>query len=451
MSAFMNLKPHEIQDDLIRFAVELVWTLMLLCSQLVQDAVVNFEEDLIMNMFGLIVDMDENACEQKWDAISRKLDQETDDTKRAQNIREMFQFMLNLIRILKDVRQVKVNMDTLDETKNLINIICNRKSELVVENVYGVDFQISKKLSTSIPIQPTPQLTLKEAGELFIQFIDSLNEATGFSDARSVLSLLAKIQLFYASDPGILARSSAIFLLSQVKLDVLMEQSITTFTGCPYFKKESLAERLSPFVSSLVQCFQFLTRISMYNEGRRLRKLLKSLIQWDYLQHDAEQLDRAVEPSLGTKDAYYLANWVYYFKVNLMIETINLHFKNELIGQNDLAYHLWYIDYLCTVQQQTLERILSTGTKKSSQNIEVLLLWTAANQSLARGLYRLLSALEKDSFIKLSITEESKEKQFNHRFRHFKPLASPEPVAYSTYSENTNLDHLEVIEHSMKS
>jgi hypothetical protein len=105
------------------------------------------------------------------------------------------------------------------------------------------------------------------------------------------------------------------------------------------------------------------------NRCRIRRTLFHTIIDWDNLQFDAEELDQDLrqytkevpinDPEVSDQPIfeYPLSSWAYYYKLQQMEWQIQLGFELEVYPHDELASMYWYLQYLAKTRIRHIERM----------------------------------------------------------------------------------------------
>lgn len=129
------------------------------------------------------------------------------------------------------------------------------------------------------------------------------------------------------------------------------------------------AEKMEVFRSRAAGTYLDILRTMCQNRCRIRRTLRHTIVDWDNLQLDAEELDMQLreftkeEPILDPKVsrepiyAFPLSSWAYYYKLRQMEWIVQMGFELELYQPDELSTMYWYLQYLSRTRLRHLERI----------------------------------------------------------------------------------------------
>lgn len=131
----------------------------------------------------------------------------------------------------------------------------------------------------------------------------------------------------------------------------------------------SAAEKMELFRSRAAGTYLDILRTMCQNRCRIRRTLCHTIVDWDNLQLDAEELDLQLrdftqeEPIVDRNVsntpifAFPLSSWAYFYKLRQMEWIVQMGFELELYQSDELATMYWYVQYLARTRLRHLERI----------------------------------------------------------------------------------------------
>lgn len=168
------------------------------------------------------------------------------------------------------------------------------------------------------------------------------------------------------------------------------------------------AEKMEIFRSRAAGTYLDILRTMCQNRCRIRRTLCHTIVDWDNLQLDAEDLDQQLreftqeEPILDRNIsnepiyAFPLSSWAYFYKLRQMEWIVQMGFELELYQPDELAAMYWYVQYLSRTRLRHLERIRTFVTRSTSTSASRLKdIGTAGGLECANAqAYNNLSTLE---------------------------------------------------------
>jgi len=209
-------------------------------------------------------------------------------------------------------------------------------------------------------------------------------------------------------------------------------------------------------------------RGSCQNRCRIRRTLCHTLLDWDSLQFDAEELDaqlreltneRPIVDSTVSNDPIYsfpLSSWAYFYKLRQMEWVLQLGFELETYQPDELAGMYWYLQYVARTRSRHLERIRGftlrnyssarntseVDTQRLSQFGDALayinysMLESSGTYGFADALSCLYTVLGRLSLIPRPPRPYSDDAmRYELRMKPFLSIALPEPVPFSEFAQ----------------
>lgn len=150
-----------------------------------------------------------------------------------------------------------------------------------------------------------------------------------------------------------------------------------------YDPRAHMASRMELFRSRAAGSYLDILRTICQNRCRIRRTLTHTIVDWDNLQLDAEELDVELreftkedpidDPEISNEPVYSfpLSSWSYFYKLRLMELLVQMGFELETYQPDELASMYWYLQYLAKTRSRHLERIrgfVVRGLRAALQN-----------------------------------------------------------------------------------
>jgi hypothetical protein len=144
----------------------------------------------------------------------------------------------------------------------------------------------------------------------------------------------------------------------------------------PHDPRFNMAQRMEIFRARAAQTYLDILRTLCQNRCRMRRNLFHTIVEWDNLQLDAEEIDQdlrqytlevpAIDESIssGPIYAFPLSSWAYYYKLRQMEWIVQMGFELEVYQPDELAAMYWYLQHLTQTRIRHLERIRLSIQKK---------------------------------------------------------------------------------------
>lgn len=133
--------------------------------------------------------------------------------------------------------------------------------------------------------------------------------------------------------------------------------------------RHNMAAQMEIFRSRAAGSYLDILRTICQNRCRIRRTLCHTIVDWDNLQLDAEELDQelhqytkekpVVDPEISNDPIYSfpLSSWAYFYKLRQMEWVIQMGFELTVYQPDELATMYWYLQYLAKTRTRHLERI----------------------------------------------------------------------------------------------
>jgi hypothetical protein len=243
------------------------------------------------------------------------------------------------------------------------------------------------------------------------------------------------------------------------------------------------AEKMEMFRSRAAGTYLDIMRTMCQNRCRIRRTLCHTIVDWDNLQLDAEELDQQLrdftqeepilERSISSEPIYAfpLSSWAYFYKLRQMEWIVQIGFELEMYQPDELATMYWYVQYLSRTRLRHLERIRAFVTRSISTPASRLkemgtaggmecakaqafnslsTLEASANSAFADALSCLFTVLSRlDILTKLPQPYSDDHMRYEVRMKPFLGIGLPELVPFSdltqlvTQPNETTLDILD--------
>ncbi|KAF9193868.1 hypothetical protein BGZ50_006922 [Haplosporangium sp. Z 11] len=228
------------------------------------------------------------------------------------------------------------------------------------------------------------------------------------------------------------------------------------------------------FVEKATKPFVDTLQIMGQNTSRQRRNLRKIVLLWETLQGEAEVFDEEIHLVMGEMQAqqgneaidpalsesalrpFYLVSWVYHMKLWVMEWLLLLGSELELYSTFEFSMIYGYVEYVVGVHAQHLQRVqtvmsLKDTTDKDSspsalRSQPAMLQLTSIKAQMARGVFHVLAALTQVGHLSTNPPHVAShglndlETLFDHRFKAFHHLSSPETMTYSHYIHKMECD-----------
>lgn len=230
-----------------------------------------------------------------------------------------------------------------------------------------------------------------------------------------------------------------------------------------------MAQRMELFRSRAANTYLDLLRTMCQNRCRIRRTLCHTIVDWDNLQLDGEEIDQELreftkeEPFIDlniSNDPIYafpLSSWAYYYKLHQMEWIIQLGFELQVYQPDELSGMYYYLNHLCKTRSRHLERIRSAVTRSYSARrkesqlttiqqkefanaisyINFSMLEATSTYGFADALSSLFEALRRLDLIPTSSRPYGNDvMRYEVRMKPFSTIGLPAPMPFDTFTYN---------------
>lgn len=194
----------------------------------------------------------------------------------------------------KYLANAKLQLELLSKTTNLA-ADCSR----------FFDPNMNRHLFTHGPPRPPCPLSIDSAISFRKRTLEDLEQVLKANECTSLLSAIQHARFFglRLPTPNILTRSLFIHnlasetrLLGRIDLSKLAQDGAQAFAASPYPTASKEAKSiLAKFAKRCELPIMYLLRSMLYNRPRQRRMLQKSVLEWEQLQSEAEEMDMALQ------------------------------------------------------------------------------------------------------------------------------------------------------------
>ncbi|PLB39459.1 N-alpha-acetyltransferase 35, NatC auxiliary subunit [Aspergillus candidus] len=162
----------------------------------------------------------------------------------------------------------------------------------------------------------------------------------------------------------------------------LLLQANTDQTEMPSNPRFQIAQHMDGFVKRFSQPFVDTFRSACLNRCRIRRTVCHTLVDWDNLQMEAEDLDEQLRTLsnespliLSNGDSTYsypLSSWTYHQKLNQFRLILQLGFELSIYSPEELPGMYWYLSHICSTHLGHLDRIRTFTVATAKRNLTAL-------------------------------------------------------------------------------
>ncbi|KAL2066239.1 hypothetical protein VTL71DRAFT_2310 [Oculimacula yallundae] len=287
---------------------------------------------------------------------------------------------------------------TSDDTKknwsDLLAFIPDLKSSLPTGKAFPSSFsvKIQRKLASTVPPRPIVQVSHESAFEHLEKLCLDASvavEVLKYHDSHSLVTFVFHFQA-RKPQPSVYVRTllqhyifSDMIILGTKSVRNVLDDDLATVVlpshklldrlndeiELPHDPRHNMAARMELFRSRAAGSYLDIMRTICQNRCRIRRTFSHTIVDWDNLQMDAEELDvelreftkeePIVDPEISNEPIYSfpLSSWSYFYKLRIMEWLVQMGFELETYQPDELAGMYWYLQYLAKTRSNHLERI----------------------------------------------------------------------------------------------
>ncbi|KAJ5084874.1 hypothetical protein NUU61_009453 [Penicillium alfredii] len=257
---------------------------------------------------------------------------------------------------------------------------------------------------------------------------------------------------------------------------ILLEAS-TDEVELPSDPRFQIAQKMDEFKKRFAQPFVDTVRSACLNRCRIRRTICHTVVDWDNLQMEAEDLDLQIrtlsaEPPMPLQNGeqtftYPLSSWAYHQKLNQLRLILQMGFELSIYAPEELPGMYWYLSHICSTHLGHIDRIRtftvatrkrdimsasnradnlvpkSAAFHKSFRTLERLTTHLIAVDAFAIALHALYVLLARHKVLPSASSPEaysSEKLRYELRMKHFLPISLPELVPYEEYQREATLE-----------
>ncbi|KAE8151173.1 amino-acid N-acetyltransferase subunit Mak10 [Aspergillus avenaceus] len=361
-------------------------------------------------------------------------------------------------------------------------------------------WKIQRKLASTIPPRPVVKISfedalahLKRLCQDAIDLMEVLHYRGPHNLKAAVWTLLSRkpqpsvyirslIQTMIVNNMTVLGSVSVKQFLYDELAELVLPSSTLLLankdeTEVPSDPRFQIANHMDLFVKRFAQPFVDTFRSACLNRCRIRRTVCHTLVEWDNLQMEAEDLDEQLrtlnsEPPLMLQNgdatySYPLSSWAYHQKLNQFRLIIQLGFELSIYSPEELPGMYWYLSHICSTHLGHIDRIRTfivatakrnltalAGKKReaverhaSLQNslrlLERLTTQIVAVDAFAIALHALYVLLARHNILPTASSAQaysSERLRYELRMKPFIPITLPELVPYEEYRREAILE-----------
>lgn len=433
-------------------------------------------------------------------AVSWLDEQNQMDKKLRDAIRARLQFRYDLLAALDQDLDILETRSTESFSQCLSHLTCIKESHPLGKPVpEAFSLKIQRKLASTVPPRPIVNISHEDALAHLQRLCKDAIDMQQMLDYRgpsnfktSIWTLLSRkpqpsvyirclMQALIVSDMTILGAVSVKQFLYDDLAELVLPSSIlleanTDEVELPSDPRFQIARHMEGFVKRFAQPFVDSVRAACLNRCRVRRTVCHTVVDWDGLQMEAEELDLQLqalssEPPLQLHGgeptySYPLSSWAYHQKLTQLQMILQTGFELSIYSPEELPGMYWYLSHICSTHLGHLDRIrtfivaarkrdlvtTSTRTAKtinkaaafhtSFRCLERLTTHIIAVDAFAIALHALYVLLARHKILPSASGSDaySTDKlRYELRMKPFLPISLPELVSYEDYNREATL------------
>ncbi|KAJ5919857.1 hypothetical protein N7454_009692 [Penicillium verhagenii] len=318
-------------------------------------------------------------------------DQKDMDTKLKDAIRSRLHFRYEFLAALDQDLDILETRSTANFAVCLKHLDEMKESHSIGQPVpEAFSLKIQRKLASTVPPRPIVQISYDDAfahskrlcqDAIDMQHMLDYRGPTNFKTA--IWSLMSRkpqpsvyirclTQALIVSDMTILGAVSVKHFLFDDLAELVLPGSIlleanTDDVELPSDPRFQIARLMDGFVKRFAQPFVDSVRCACLNRCRVRRTVTHTVVDWDSLQMEAEELDLQLqtlsgEPALQIGGgeptySYPLSSWAYHQKLTQLQLILQTGFELSIYAPEELPGMYWYLSHICSTHLGHLDRI----------------------------------------------------------------------------------------------
>ncbi|KAB8303783.1 hypothetical protein EYC80_005161 [Monilinia laxa] len=352
--------------------------------------------------------------------------------------------------------------------------------------------KLQRKLASTVPPRPIVELSQQIAYEHLERICKDGEVAVDILDYADSHSLMTFVSLFQARkpQPSVYIRTllqyymfADMIILGKMSIREVLDDDLASLTlpanqlldrnndeiEVTHDPRFHMAQRMELFRSRAANTYIDLLRTMCQNRCRIRRTLCHTIVDWDNLQLDGEEIDQELREftkeeaftdlSISSDPIYAfpLSSWAYYYKLRQMEWIIQLGFELQIYQLDELSGMYYYLNYLCKTRSRHLERIRSevmrsySARRKESKldtsqqaefanaisYINFSMLEVTSTYGFADALSSLFEALRRLDLIPIPPRPYGDDiMRYEVRMKPFSTIGLPAPMPYDTFTHN---------------
>ncbi|PYI36932.1 Mak10-domain-containing protein [Aspergillus indologenus CBS 114.80] len=365
------------------------------------------EEDFVTQLYNrtLLSQFDSKHFHDLLDNAIRWVDEHTDmlSEKVAEAIRARLLFRREFLWGLEQDVEVIETRSTAQFLSCLSHLDFLGKSAVLGKEVpESFSCKIQRKLASTVPPRPMVKISFEDALAHLRRLCQDAVDLLEILDYRGPYNLKVVIWTLLSRkpQPSVYIRSlvqslivsnrtilGAVpvkqFLYDELEQIVLpssiLLQASADEIEVPSDPRFQIAQHMDVFTKRFSQPFVDTFRSACLNRCRIRRTVCHTLVDWDNLQMEAEDLDEQLrtlsnEPPLqlangDTTYSYPLSSWAYHHKLSQFRLILQLGFELSIYAPEELPGMYWYLSHICSTHLGHIDRIRTFTVATAKRNL----------------------------------------------------------------------------------
>ncbi|TEY48905.1 hypothetical protein BOTCAL_0289g00040 [Botryotinia calthae] len=396
---------------------------------------------------------------------------------------------------LKTVDTIELrSVDAKQSWRETLSFISDLKSSSKLAKAVPQSFSVKlqRKLASTVPPRPIVVVGQESAYEHLEGMCKDGEIAVDILDYTDSHSLMTFVSLFQARkpQPSVYIRTllqyymfADMVILGKMSIREVLDDDLASLTlpanqlldrindevEVTHDPRFHMAQRMELFRSRAANTYIDILRTMCQSRCRIRRTLCHTIVDWDNLQLDGEEIDQELREFTKEKPfidktlshdpiyAFPLSSWAYYYKLRQMEWIVQLGFELQVYQPDELSGMYFYLNHLCKTRSRHLERIRSEVMRSYSARrnesqldptqreeftnaisfINFSMLEVTSTYGFADALSSLFEALRRLDLIPIPPRPYGNDvMRYEVRMKPFSTIGLPAPLSYESFTYN---------------
>ncbi|KAF7960005.1 hypothetical protein EAE96_001606 [Botrytis aclada] len=414
----------------------------------------------------------------------------------SEDVKEALSTRLNFRQaFLKTVDTVDSrSLDVKQSWHETLSFISDLKSSSKLAKPVPQSFSVKlqRKLASTVPPRPIVVVGQESAYEHLERMCKDGEIAVDILDYKDSHSLMTFVSLFQARkpQPSVYIRTllqyymfADMVILGKMSIREVLDDDLASLTlpanqlldrindevEVTHDPRFHMAQRMELFRSRAANTYIDILRTMCQSRCRIRRTLCHTIVDWDNLQLDGEEIDQELREFTKEKPfidkslshdpiyAFPLSSWAYYYKLRQMEWIVQLGFELEVYQPDELSGMYFYLNHLCKTRSRHLERIRSEvmrsySTRRNESQLDptqkeeftnaisfinFTMLEVTSTYGFADALSSLFEALRRLDLIPIPPRPYGNDlMRYEVRMKPFSTIGLPAPLSFESFTYN---------------